>query len=59
MFILTFLSIPRFCVVILDGIDICFNDEQSEKALNPIAVTEEGIDICVNFEHQEKANSLI
>ena len=35
-----------------DGIDICVNSEQPEKALSPIEVTEEGIVICFSDVHQ-------
>ena len=49
--IFVFDGIRRLSVLILEGIDICVNDEHPQKTSFLILVTEEGIVICVNDEH--------
>ena len=57
LFIIAFESILRFCVFILDGIDICVNKMHPEKAQSLIDLIEEGMsnDIFVIDEHSENA----
>ena len=38
-----------------EGIDICVNDENPEKASSPIEVIEDWIVICLNLVHPSKA----
>ena len=56
---LTVWEIPVLSIFKFDGIVICVSDEQYEKALFPIDVTDDGIVICVSDEQCEKAKPLM